>query len=160
MLVFGKVTYRNFDDYTVKLRVDEFDNFETPWLVVPMLFTSKNKSAYMPDLNSICAAVLNESMTEGVIIGSMYNDEDICLSEYNGKEFIKFSDGTEISHTPDSKTLEIKAGSILLTGKGKFTGDLEVAGTLTASVIKAQNGATGTFPNSVTSADGIVTGGN
>ena len=46
------------------------------------------------------------------------------------------------------------------TDNAQINGNVDVAGTLSADVIVARNGATGTYANSVTSADGIVTGGS
>ena len=42
----------------------------------------------------------------------------------------------------------------------KINGYVDIIGTLSADVIVARNGATGTFANSVTSADGIITNGS
>jgi phage baseplate assembly protein gpV len=166
MLVFGKVTYRNFDDYTVKLLIEELDNFETPWLQIPQLFTVNNKSGYMPDLHSLVAAYLNEDMTEGIVLGSIYNDLHKVLLDYKGDEYIKFADGVLIKHVPNSKKIEIFSqdleitGNTTITGKTVVNGNITINGTLKADKVVAGNGISGTFSKSVTIADGIVTEGN
>ena len=131
MLVFGRVSNVNYDDYTAKLQVDEFDNFETPWLVVLQLWTAGNKTGYMPEINTVAAAILNDDMTEGVILGAMYNKTDAVLSECNGNEFVKFSDGVTVSHTPNSNTLEITAENLIVNGNIVCSGDVsDKAGTI------------------------------
>lgn len=126
MLVFGKVTNINQKDFTVKLQVPEYDNFETPWLFVPQIFTRNSKSGYMPEINSIVAAILNEDMSDGVILGSTYNDEDVVLTEFNGQEFIRFSDGSTIVHFEN--TLKLVAQTVIVDGDLKCTGNIQADG--------------------------------
>lgn len=123
MLVFGKVTNINQNNFTAKLQIPEFDNFETPWLFVPQIFTRNNKCGFMPELNSVVAAILNEDMTEGVVLGATYNDEDVVLTEFNGQEFIRFSDGSTIVHFEN--TLKLVAQTVIVDGDLKCTGDVE-----------------------------------
>lgn len=52
------------------------------------------------------------------------------------------------------------ANVIVNTEMAKINGNVDVVGTLSADVVVSRNGASGTFANSVTSADGIVTGGS
>lgn len=123
MLVFGKVTNINQNNFTAKLKIEEYDNFETPWLFVPQIFTRNNKSGYLPEINSIVAAILNEDMTNGVILGATYNDEDVVLTEFNGQDFIRFSDGSTIVHSEN--TLKLIAKTVIVDGDLKCTGDIE-----------------------------------
>lgn len=123
MLVFGEVSYINPKNYTVKLKLKEYDNFETPWLFVPQMWVKKNKSGYLPELNSIVPAILNDDMTEGIIIGALYNDEDVVLTEFENKNFIRFSDGTTIVHSENS--LELIAQTVIIDGDLRCTGDIE-----------------------------------
>lgn len=54
----------------------------------------------------------------------------------------------------------IPSGKILTSGTLEHDGDLNVSGTISGSVIVAQNGASGSYTNSVVCENGIVTGGS
>lgn len=54
----------------------------------------------------------------------------------------------------------IPSGKILTSGTLEHDGDLNVSGTISGGIIIAQNGASGNYSNSVTSENGIVTGGS
>lgn len=54
----------------------------------------------------------------------------------------------------------ISSGKILTSGTLEHDGDLNVSGTISGGIIIAQNGASGNYSNSVTSENGIVTGGS
>lgn len=54
----------------------------------------------------------------------------------------------------------ISSGKILTSGTLEHDGDLNVSGTINGGIIIAQNGASGNYSNSVTSENGIVTGGS
>ncbi len=133
MLVFGRVSNVNYEDYSVKLIIDDYDSFETPWLIVPQLWTGSSKTGFMPEINSVCAAIMNEEMTEGALLGAMYNKTDTVLSTYAGKEFVRFSDGVEICHTPGSSMIEITADQIKINGNILCSGDIsDKTGTIQA----------------------------
>lgn len=55
--------------------------------------------------------------------------------------------------------LNLTANTINSSGVINHTGDINITGTLTATTIIAENGTSGTFTQSVTSENGIVTGG-
>lgn len=54
----------------------------------------------------------------------------------------------------------IPSGKILTSGTLEHDGDLNVSGTISGGVIVAQNGASGSYTNSVVCENGIVTGGS
>lgn len=111
MLVYGRVSKVNTEDYTVKLKLDDYDGFETPWLDIPLLYTRGNKSGHIPEIQTLCAAYLTEDMTDGFLIGAKYNDEDKIIVEYKGQDFIRYSDGVTLSHTPGTGQIYVKADS-------------------------------------------------
>ena len=133
MLVFGKVSKINEDDFTVKLKLEDYET-ETVWLTIPQLWVKDNKSGYLPDIDSLGCAVLTEDMTEGIFIGAKYNDKDKALFEYKGKAFIKFSDGVCIEHTPDTGALILDAtlteitSNLVINGDTIFNGNVVVNG--------------------------------
>ena len=79
MLVFGTVI--NIDEKLrrAKLRLPDFDDFETDWFFIPQLCTKKDTSSTCLSLDTLCAAVCNDDMTDGCIIGAIYNDEDVVI---------------------------------------------------------------------------------
>lgn len=66
----------------------------------------------------------------------------------------------EIHLKNNSDIVIIPSGKIITSGTIEHTGDLNVSGTVTGAVIVAQNGASGTYSNSVKTENGIVTGGS
>ena len=119
MLVFGKISKINIDADEVKLKLEEYDT-ETVWLKIPHLWTINNKSNRTLEVKALAAAILNEDMTEGILLGVLYNDKDRILVEYKGKDYVRFSDGVMVLHEPDSKKL-------------KIIGDVEVDGNITST---------------------------
>ena len=118
------------DGYRAKLKLEDYDDMETQWLVIPQLFTVDNKSGYIPAIGTLAAAVTNEDMTEGCLIGAIYNDVD-TPPETSANEFIEFSDGVKIKHTTDTQTLEIEAENIVVKGNIVCSGDVsDGAGTI------------------------------
>lgn len=124
MLIYGTISAINEEDYTVKLICEEYDNFETPWLIIPQLWSVENKSGYLPELKTLAAAYLNEEMTDGFLVSAKYNDNDIILTEFKGKNYIRFSDGVTICHTPKSKSLEITAENLIVNGNISCSGNI------------------------------------
>ena len=100
--------------YKAKIKIPEFDDFETNWLYIPQLFTVRNKSGYKPEIGALVSAVLDDNMTSGAILGQIYNDIDSEASEMAGAEFIRFSDGVEVYHFADSNQLFVSADILCL----------------------------------------------
>ena len=49
-----------------------------------------------------------------MIIGAIYNDEDIIPQDKNNDDFIQFQDGVFISHEDGSNTLKLKADKVII----------------------------------------------
>ena len=114
------------EGYKAKIIIKEFDDFETNWLDVPQLFTVNNKSGYTPEIGTLVSAVLSDDMTEGAILGAIYNGVDTPPKDMDGMEFFKFSDGVEIYHIPDSNQLFVTADVLCLdVNKLIVTGDIK-----------------------------------
>lgn len=102
------------EGYKAKIKISEFDDFETNFLDIPQLFTVANKSGYKPEIGALVSAILSDDMTEGAILGQIYNDVDAPDSVLNEAEFIRFSDGVEVYHLPDSNQLFVTADVLCL----------------------------------------------
>lgn len=107
MYIEGVVSLIDEKNLKVRLTVEEFDNFTTPWLVVPQLWTVENKSKYLPKLNTLMSAILSDDMSHGAILGAIYNDEDTIPDDMQNKDFIKFQDGSSISHSEEQEGFTI-----------------------------------------------------
>ncbi len=90
-----------------------------------------------------------------------YKDGFFLPDKIKGFEITQDEDGAVILTSEDNNTkLVIKDGEIKLKAPSIILeGNTQVNGTLTATTINALNGVSGTFANSVTSTNGIVTGG-
>lgn len=99
-------------DYTAKLKLPQFDDTETEWLVIPQMFTVNNKSGYKPEIGTLVSAIVTDDFTDGCIIGAIYNDVDIPPEETENSEFFEFSDGVKIKHIAGSNEVQIVASKL------------------------------------------------
>lgn len=93
----------------VKLKLPELDDFETGWFFVPQMATVKDKSFNQIALNTLVGAVCTDDMQDGCIIGSLYNDEDICVLADENVKYIFFEDGAKLKYDKSSHELTIIA---------------------------------------------------
>lgn len=96
MLVFGTVIATK--PHQVRIKIEEQDNFESDWYFVPQLCTVKDKSSNSIAIDTLVAACVSDDLSDGCIIGALYNDEDICIIEDENIKLIKFEDGTLIQY--------------------------------------------------------------
>lgn len=115
MLVFGNVIAMDEKCPRVKIKIPDMDNFETDWIFVPQLCTVKDKSNNMYELDTLVAAILDDEMKDGVILGALYNDSDICILGDKNIKYIKFEDGTNIIYnkTEHILTADVQGGIVL-----------------------------------------------
>ncbi len=109
MYVVGTVIAINDKMPRVKLKLPELDDFETGWFFVPQMATVKDKSFNQIALNTLVGAVCTEDMQDGCIIGSLYNDEDICVLADENVKYIFFEDGAKMKYDKSSHELTIIA---------------------------------------------------
>lgn len=109
MYVVGTVIAINDKMPRVKLKLPELDDFETGWFFVPQMATVKDKSFNQIALNTLVGAVCTEDMQDGCIIGSLYNDEDICVLADENVKYIFFEDGAKLKYDKSSHELTIIA---------------------------------------------------
>ena len=124
MYVTGIIT--EIQGYKAKIRIPEYDDFETNFLDIPQLFTVSNKSQYLPEIGALVSAVLNDDMTDGAILGQIYNDIDAPDKTMAGAEHITFSDGVSVYHYPNSGQIFIHADTCCFDVKEfVVTGDIK-----------------------------------
>lgn len=112
MLVFGNVIAIDEKLPRVRLRIPDMDNYETPnWIFVPQACTVKDKSYNLPAINTLVAAVMDDEMQDGCIIGALYNDEDVCILGNENLKYIAFADGGLIKYNKTESILEIAVPS-------------------------------------------------
>lgn len=109
MYVIGTVIAIDDKMPRVKLKLPEIDDFETGWFFVPQMATVKDKSFNQIALNTLVGAVCTEDMQDGCIIGSLYNDEDICVLADENVKYIFFEDGAKLKYDKSSHELTIIA---------------------------------------------------
>lgn len=122
MYVEGTVCALDEANLKIKLQLADYDDFVTEWLSVPQLFCVGDKARKsLPEINSLCAAILSDDMSHGAVLGALYNDEDTIPEDINSENFIQYSDGTSISHNEDE-------GGFLIVKNLKVLGDIEASG--------------------------------
>lgn len=91
------------------------------------------------------------------------DDKDaVILSSVDGKTKISLKDGEaniEAVNININATKTTLTTETIINGSLTVNGDINSSGTATISVVKSGNGSSGTYTQSVISADGIVTGG-
>ncbi len=108
------------------------------------------------------SGVIGNNPRDGIIF--LYQDLTKRISE-QGEKRIYATDVSgknvvgEIHLKNNGDVIIIPTGKILTFGTIEHTGDLNVSGTVTGGIVAAKNGASGSYSNSVTSENGIVTGG-
>lgn len=88
-----------------------------------------------------------------IINGFTVNENDnnaVLLSSLDGTTKISLSEGKA----------EITAAQTIINGNLIVNGDISSSGTVEGQTVKSGNGSSGTYTNSVTSTNGIVTGGS
>lgn len=128
MLVFGEIVAIN--KYQVRLRLPDYDNFETDWYFVPQLCTVEDKSYNMLEIGTTVAAVASDNLDDGCIIGALYNDEDVCIADNKNLKTIHFSDGSLIEYNKETHnlTLNITEKANITAKEVIINGDLKVNG--------------------------------
>ena len=109
MYVVGNVIAIDKNLPRVKLKIPDLDDFETGWFFVPQMATVKDKSFNQIALNTLVGAVCTDDMQDGCIIGSLYNDEDICVLADENVKYIFFEDGAKLKYDKSSHELTIIA---------------------------------------------------
>ena len=110
MLVFGNVVAIDEKKARVRIRIPDMDNYETPgWIFVPQVCTVKDKSYNLPAINTLVAAVMDNEMQDGCILGALYNDEDVCILGDENIKYIKFEDGAYFKYDKTTGFMEAKS---------------------------------------------------
>jgi len=144
MLVFGTVIATR--PHQVKLKLHEYDDFETSWYFVPQLCTVKDKSSNSLAVNTEVAACVTEDFSDGCVIGALYNDNDVCILEDENVKLLSFEDGTIFKYdkTEHKHSIDVK-GEIYVKAESKVIFDCEVEMTKNLKVAKDVSDKKGTM---------------
>ena len=116
-----------------------------------------------PDNIEAIGGEIIDNPAHSIIIA--YKDKTIRISE-PGEKRIYATDETgqnvvaEFHLKNNGDILIVPKGKIYSAGTWQHTGELDVAGTLSADNVISRNGASATYKNSVTTQNGIVTSGS
>lgn len=119
---------------------------------------------YNPPKNiKALSSFLGNNPRDGVIF--LFRDDTERKSASGEKRIYATDEGgsvikAEIHLKNNGDIVIIPSGKILTSGTLEHDGDLNVSGTISGGVIVAQNGASGSYTNSVVCENGIVTGGS
>jgi phage baseplate assembly protein V len=148
------------DKGKVKVFFDEDENCPSDWLPVIVRKSKTDKDSWPLEVNEHVCCIMDSHLNTGVVIGAIYNNEDLPDNEEGPGKFRKiFSDGTVFEYdkgahklTVDVKgTLDAKATvkaivtapDVEITGSVKITGPVQILGTLSAGAISTVPGAGG-----------------
>ena len=119
---------------------------------------------YNPPKNiKALSSFLGNNPRDGVIF--LFRDDTERKSASGEKRIYATDEGgsvvkAEIHLKNNADSVIIPSGKIVTSGTLEHDGDLNVSGRISGGVIVAQNGASGSYTNSITSENGIVTGGS
>lgn len=134
MYIEGIVYALDEQNIKVKLQLPSYDDFITEWLSVPQLFCIGNKARKsLPKEGSLVAAILDEDMSNGCVLGSLYNDEDKIPNDMQDSDFIEFEDGTSIRHNNDLTGFDVVKdlrvlGDVIVDGNIVSSKDIQAYG--------------------------------
>jgi len=152
MLRFGIVT--NIDESKAQARVQfqDSDGMVSYWLSILQSKTYKDKFYILPDLGEHVVCLMDKNIEEGVILGSIYSEQDACPVVSKDKFHIRFEDGTVLEYDKSTKklsadikgTVDIKAlnqinltapiitvnGSFNLEGNAQIKGNVSATGSI------------------------------
>jgi len=112
MLRYGTVAETKPGFARVKFEEDGIVSF---WLPVLQAKTQKDKFYFMPDVNEFVACLMDAQAEDGVVLGALYNDEDLPTLTKTG---VTFSDGTSITYDVEAGELEVScAGDVKISCK-------------------------------------------
>lgn len=122
-LQFGLVSQVDYLSCRVKVRLEEFDGLETWWLKVPQRHAKGTKSRpLLPEIGAQVAVLLQRDGVNGVVLGGIYSTAEPPPVTDQDSEFVRFSDGTEVSYDRASHVLMVNCvGAISLQASQPVT---------------------------------------
>ena len=127
MYVTGKIIAIDEKTARAKISIPEYDDITSGWFFIPQLCTVKDKSYSIMAINTLVGAVCCDDLSDGCIIGSLYNDEDICVIGDENQKYIFFEDGAKLKYDKLSHELTIIAQTTTMQT------NLNVIGNITCS---------------------------
>lgn len=150
-MIFQKalITQVNEKDYTAKVKLVDMQYVETDFLPIITPVAIGNKNYNLPKVDSLVIALIQHKGSEGVILGSLYNDIDqppsgqkhIFKQEFDDGSAIEYNNNTGVLSIDAKQNIKIKTqntielssqtnikikDNIELTGNVKITGTLDV----------------------------------
>lgn len=141
------------DSSTGKVKVDFIeDGITSDWLPVMVRNTKDNKHFYLPDIGEHVAALMDEHLERGVIMGAIYSTKNTPGTEAAvGVEAVEFSDGTVVKYDRNTSEMSVDcAGDVVIMCENaniianaeividapnvEITGDLQVDGGIVADL--------------------------
>lgn len=143
-LIFGLVERIDEKNYKAQISLLNEDT-TTPFLPILSVNASAHQIYSMPQKGDVVVALYDAKEYTGVILGSIYTEQNPPLNPKEQEFFIKFLNGTEIKHSPKglemqtelpitvkAQTADVKASSVLLKADGvNITADTQITGNLT-----------------------------
>lgn len=86
-----------FDDLTS----DDSNGLLSDWLAVGQHGSTEDAGYWLPNIGAqVVCVMLSNGVEEGVVISTLYNDEDVPHTSGAGRWYKKFSDGSVIEYDP------------------------------------------------------------
>jgi phage baseplate assembly protein V len=114
-LQFGVVEAIDAGRHLLKVNIPALENMQTDWL--PMLTSAAGRNCFysLPDVGELVACILDARGESGVVLGALYNQNDITPTKSNDIWMKKFSNGTVISHDRNSGEVYVHtAGKVVV----------------------------------------------
>lgn len=148
MIRFGNITEIDAAKGRARVHFEE-DDLVSDWLPMAVKSSKSNKHESWYDVGDFVACMMDQHSEDGVIVGAIYDDNNIPPIGNPDVEAKTFSDGTVIKYDRSSSTLTIECvGEVTVqctnatvqadqvtidAPQSEFTGDVSVQGQLSAA---------------------------
>lgn len=106
----------------VRCEIPDMDKVLSPWLLIVVPNSLKNRDYYLPDLEEQIVILLDENSESGVCLGAVYSTKDTPPINNLDKRYVEFDDGTTVEYDRKNHKLEIKVnGDISIEATGEIT---------------------------------------
>ncbi len=149
-LEYGFVSAVDLKLCRIKARLPDRDDLQSHWLTVPQRATKgTRRRPLMPELGEQVALLLDADGVRGTYLGGVYSTSAPPPVTDPDTDYMRFSDGTEVSYNRESGTLSVKcvgqvdirsragvtvtAPTLAIEATSSIQGDLVVEGSIQAT---------------------------
>ncbi len=107
-LEYGTVSAVDYQNCSIRVRIDERDGVETYWISVPQRNTKgTQRRLLLPEIGEEVAVLLDADGVGGVYLGGVYSTVDPPPVVDENTDFVRFKDGTVVTYDQEKHLLDV-----------------------------------------------------